>query len=281
MTTTRLPTYFISHGAGPWPWLDESVMPVNFELLGDALRAIPGEVGRKPKAILLVSAHWEEAEFTVQTTANPPMIYDYAGFPPHTYEIQYPAPGAPTVAARVGQLLAEAGIEVRFDDTRGFDHGVYAPLAVAYPDADVPVCQMSLRAGLDPAEHVAAGRALAPLRDEDVLIVCSGVPSYHNMRVRNVPEESKAFDVWLTETMVGHDGQDRVRRLVAWVDAPFARIAHPREDHLLPGMIAVGSAVADPGVRNYHEEDVLGWMSSSSYRFDAVDVDRVQDRVSG
>lgn len=267
MTATQLPTYFISHGAGPWPWLDETVMPVNFAALGDALRAIPSEVGRTPKAILMVSAHWEAPEFTVQTTPNPPMLYDYYGFPAHTYEVQYPAPGAPDVAARVQDLLADAGIASNTDDTRGFDHGVFAALAVAYPDANVPVFQMSLREGLDPQEHLAAGQALAPLRDENVLIIGSGVPSYHNMRVRNVEQESKAFDTWLTDTMVNVGAEDRVRRLSDWETAPAARVAHPREEHLLPGMVAVGAAGADVGHLQYHEENVMGWMSSSGYRF--------------
>lgn len=267
MSTKQLPTFFISHGGGPWPWLDESVMPVNFKQLAEALRAMPEEVGTTPKAILVISGHWEEPEFTVQTSPNPPMIYDYYGFPQHTYEIQYPAPGAPEVAARVAELLTEAGIKVRTDETRGFDHGVYAAMYVAYPDANVPIFQMSLREGLDPAEHLAAGRALAPLRDENVLIVGSGVPAYHNMRLRDVPAESKAFDAWLTETLVDSSAEERVSRLIDWESAPAARIAHPREDHFIPGMVAVGAAQTDAGYRNYHEEDVMGWMSSSGYRF--------------
>lgn len=270
MSDNRLPVHFITHGGGPWPWLDDTVMPVNFAGLADALRAIPDQLAETPKAILLISGHWEEPEFTVQTTANPPMIYDYYGFPPHTYEIQYPAPGAPDVGARVVELLSEAGIEVRTNDTRGFDHGVYAPLYVAYPDADVPVLQMSLRDGFDPAEHIATGRALGPLRDENVLIVASGVPSYHNMRVRDVPTESKGFDAWLTETMVEAGPATRVARLLAWGDAPYARVAHPREDHFMPGLIAVGAAGDDNGHRDYHEEDVMGWMSSSGFRFGPV-----------
>ncbi len=270
MSAKPLPTYFISHGAGPWPWLDESVMPLNFALLGDALRAIPDQVEVEPRAILMVSAHWEEDEFTVQSSANPPMLYDYYGFPKHTYEVDYPAPGAPDVAARIVELLGASDIEVRTDDVRGFDHGVFAPLAVAYPEARVPVVQMSLRTGLDPAEHLAAGRALAPLRDEGVLIIGSGVPSYHNMRLRDVPEQSKAFDDWLTETMVEVDPSERVHRLLTWENAPSARVAHPREEHFVPGMVAVGAAGGDPGHRDYHEEDVMGWMSSSGYRFESV-----------
>lgn len=267
MTAAQLPTYFISHGGGPWPWLDEGILPLSFEGLREPLASIPTEVGRTPKAVLLVSAHWEEPEFTLQTSPNPPMIYDYYGFPQHTYEIQYPAPGAPEVAARVGELLTQAGIEVRYDDTRGYDHGVYAPMFIVYPDADVPIFQMSLREGLDPAEHLAVGRALAPLRDEDVLIICSGVPSYHNMRVRDVPVESRGFDDWLTETMVDSSIEDRIDRLMQWEGAPYSRVAHPREEHFIPGMVAVGAAGDDTGYRHYHEGDVMGWMAASGYRF--------------
>ena len=270
MSNMKLPTYFISHGAGPWPWLDESVMPVNFAQLGGALGAIPDEIGTTPKAVLLISGHWEESEFTVQTSAHPEMIYDYYGFPLHTYEISYPAPGSPEVAARVVELLTEAGIEVREDDARGFDHGVYAALVAVYPDADVPVFQMSLREGLDPAEHLAVGRALAPLTEENVLIMGSGVPSYHNMTVRDVPIESETFDAWLTETMVEVGADERERRLVNWEEAPYARLAHPREDHFIPGLVAVGAAGEAAGHRHYHEERVMGWLFSSGYRFDPV-----------
>lgn len=267
MSFNPLPTYFISHGAGPWPWLEESDMPINFEGLADALRAIPGEIATRPKAILLVSAHWEEPEFTVQTTAKPLMIYDYFGFPAHTYRIKYPAPGAPEVAARVIELLEKSGIVVRSDNSRGFDHGAYAPLYVAYPKADVPVFPMSLRKGLNPAEHLAVGRALAPLREEEVLIICSGLPSYHNMQVRDVTHESEAFDAWLTETMIDCSADERVKRLLAWEEAPFSRLAHPREEHFIPGLVAVGAAENDVGHRSYHEEKVMGWMSTSGYRF--------------
>ena len=266
----RLPTYFISHGGGPWPWLDETSMPVNFELLGDALAAIPSEVGTTPRAVVIVSAHWEEPVFTVQTTLEPPMIYDYYGFPRHTYEIQYSAPGDPAVAARVVSLLTDAGIATATTDTRGYDHGVFVPMHKVYPNADVAVVQLSLREGLDPAEHLAVGRALAPLRDENILLIGSGVPSFHNMRARNVGAESRAFDEWLTTTMVASSPEERVQRLLDWERAPFARVNHPREEHFIPGLVVVGAAGNDDGVRHYHEENVLGWMSSSGYRFDST-----------
>ena len=268
MENNRLPTYFISHGGGPWPWLEPDAMPVNFALLGDALAAIPGEIGVTPRATVIISAHWEEEEFTVQTTPEPPMIYDYYGFPQHTYEIEYAAQGDAEVSARVVELLTNAAIPVHTEAARGYDHGVYAPMYKIYPKADVPVVQLSLRQGLDPAEHVALGRALAPLRDENILLLGSGVPSFHNMGARDVGEESRAFDAWLTTTMTESSPEDRVDRLLNWERAPFARINHPREEHFIPGLVIAGAAGSDVGLRHYHEENVMGWMSSSGYRFD-------------
>lgn len=265
--TRSLPTYFINHGAGPWPWLDETAMPMNFALLGDALRAIPSEIGATPSAVLVISGHWEAPAFTLQSSPTPPIIHDYYGFPPNTYDVRYPAPGAPQVAHRAAELLAEAGLPAELDDSRGYDHGVFVPMHIVYPEANVPVLQMSLRDGLDPDEHLAAGRALMPLRDENVLIIGSGVPSYHNMRLRNVANESRAFDAWLTETMVDVSTDERTERLLRWEQAPFARVAHPREDHFIPGLVAVGAAGDAEGIRHYHEEGVMGWMWSSGYRF--------------
>ena len=174
MSNSRLPTYFVSHGGGPWPWMKDQ-MGGAYDRLEASLARMPAEIGRTPRAVLMVSAHWEEPEFTLQVNPRPPMLYDYGGFPDFTYRIQYPAPGSPEVARRAGELLAAAGIAAREDGERGFDHGMFAPMAVIYPQADVPVLQLSLRRGLDPAQHLALGQALAPLRDEDVLIVGSGL----------------------------------------------------------------------------------------------------------
>lgn len=267
-SSSTLPTYAISHGGGPWPWVKD-LLPGDWAPLEDSLRAIPAEVGVTPRAILVVSAHWEEPSFTVQTHPNPPMLYDYGGFPDHTYEIQYPAPGSPEVAARVVELLEGAGITTDTDAERGFDHGVFAPLYVSYPEADVPMLQLSLRHGLDPAAHLAAGRALRPLRDEGVLIIGSGYPSYHNLSAMGPPaaEPSKQFDRWRTEALVDNHGPARSSLLERWEDAPSARLSHRREEHLLPVMVAVGAAEDDPGFRQYHEERAMGWVTSSGFRF--------------
>ena len=261
----RMPVYFISHGGGPWPWMPQ--MQERYAQLAASLADMPRQLGRTPKAILMVSAHWEEPQFTVQTSAMPGMIYDYGGFPEHTYHVHYRSSGSPEVALRVTQLLAEAGITVAEDGERGYDHGMFSPMQAMYPQAQVPVLQLSLRRGLDPAEHLALGRALAPLRDEGVLIVGSGL-SYHNLRnfgpQAAVP--SRQFDDWLAQTMLESSPQARSQRLVDWEQAPAARMAHPREEHLLPLMVAVGAAEQERAQRVYHEVDFSGGISVSSYR---------------
>jgi aromatic ring-opening dioxygenase catalytic subunit (LigB family) len=267
MSATRLPTYFISHGGGPWPWMKEQMGGV-YDRLEAALARMPADIGRTPRAVLMLSAHWEEPRFTVQSHPNPPMLYDYGGFPDFTYRIQYPAQGAPDVAVRVRELLAAAGIESAEDAARGFDHGMFAPMAVIYPKADVPVLQLSLKRGLAPAEHLALGRALAPLRDEDVLVVGSGL-SYHNLRAFGPAARapSAAFDAWLESTLSMSDAAARSATLADWERAPAARLAHPREEHLLPLMVALGAAGQEVATRVYHESDFFGGITVSSYRF--------------
>jgi len=264
---TRLPTYFISHGGGPWPWMKEQMGGV-YDQLEASLARMPADIGTTPRAVLMLSAHWEAPEFTVQTSPAPGMLYDYGGFPDFTYRIRYPAPGAPDVAARVREALSAAGIASREDAARGFDHGMFAPMAVIYPRADVPVLQLSLKQGLAPDAHVALGRALAPLRDGGVLVVGSGL-SYHNLRAFGpaAREPSAAFDAWLADTLAIADASARTAALAAWERAPAARLAHPREEHLLPLMVALGAAEGEAATRVYHESDFFGGITVSSYRF--------------
>ena len=209
MPDTRLPTYFISHGGGPWPWM-KAQMGGAYDRLEAALARMPADIGRTPRAVLMLSAHWEAPQFTVQSSPRPGMLYDYVGFPDFTYRIRYPAPGAPDVAARVREALAAAGIASQEDAERGFDHGMFAPMAVIYPDANVPVLQLSLKQGLVPDEHLALGRALAPLRDEGILVVGSGL-SYHNLRAFGPAAQapSAAFDAWLESTLAIADAATR------------------------------------------------------------------------
>lgn len=242
-----LPVYFISHGGGPWPYI-ASMKPM-YARTERALRALPARLPARPQAILAVSGHWEAPEFTVSTAARPGMEYDYFGFPEHTYHVRYPAPGAPALAARLRPMLAGAGIALQDDPRRGYDHGVFVPLSLMYPDADVPVLMLSLKSGYDPAEHLRLGRALAPLRDEGVLIIGSGL-TYHNMRGFNRDESTPhatAFEAYLQDAVGQPDVRRRDEMLLRWEEAPGARLAHPREDHLLPLMVAAGAAGADTG----------------------------------
>ena len=245
--SARLPTVFISHGGGPWPFMAIEP-PGAYDGLAAWLRALPHAIGATPAAVLVVSAHWEENEPTVMTNARPPLLYDYYGFPPETYRLRYDAPGSPRLAQRVRTLLHDADIACHDDDARGYDHGVFVPMMLAFPAADVPIVQLSIRRDLDPAAHLELGRALAPLRDEGVLIAGSGM-TYHNLRAFGEAGRapSAQFDAWLTDTVTGSAGAARSARLERWAAAPAARAAHPREDHLIPLMVVVGAAEEDAG----------------------------------
>jgi aromatic ring-opening dioxygenase catalytic subunit (LigB family) len=267
--STRLPTFYLSHGGGPWPYLDEAARRP-YARLEESLRDLPRQLPGKPEAILIVSGHWEERDFAVMSGAAPPMIYDYGGFPEELYRIRYPAAGSPRLAQRAQSLIQQADLPARLDAERGFDHGTYSILAVTHPQADVPVFQVSLRSDYDPEAHLRLGRALAPLRDEGVLIVGSG-SSYHNLRrffgPRGRREDAAQFDNWLQGTLVESAPARRSQRLLEWQRAPAAREAHPREDHLMPLHVVVGAAEQEPGHIAYSERDFLGAIALSSYRF--------------
>jgi aromatic ring-opening dioxygenase catalytic subunit (LigB family) len=266
--SSRLPVYFISHGGGPWSYMDTASRSP-YARLEAALADMPRQVGVTPRAVLMISAHWEEAEFTLTAGLRPPMIYDYGGFPDYTYQIRYDAPGDPSLAAHTRQMIEEAGMSAQLDPERGFDHGAFTPLKVIYPDARVPVVQLSLKRGLDPETHLSLGRAIAPLRDQGVLIIGSGL-SYHNLRQFFSPRgwrPSHEFDAWLNGVVQGGSAQDRSKLLAAWETAPSARAAHPREEHLLPLMVAVGAAGEDVAELTYHETEFLGGLAVSNFRF--------------
>ncbi|MFC4726769.1 DODA-type extradiol aromatic ring-opening family dioxygenase [Coralloluteibacterium thermophilus] len=266
MQPHRLPAFFVPHGAGPCFFMDWNP-PDAWTRTAAFLRGIAATLPTRPRAVLLVSAHWQAPAFTVGSGAAPALIYDYRGFPPHTYALRYDAPGAPALAQRAHALLAGAGLPAAADPARGFDHGVFVPLKVMLPDADVPVAPLSLRRDLDPAAHLAAGEALAPLRDDGVLIVGSGM-SFHNMRGYGDPRFgpiSDAFDAWLAETVEAAPAE-RAARLAAWTDAPSARLCHPPggEEHLLPLMVAAGTG--GPGRRVF--SDRVMETTLSAFRFD-------------
>lgn len=267
MQKTRMPVYFISHGGGPWPWLEGDFRRAHNQL-EQSLQRLPQELPETPKAILIISGHWEEKDFTIMTNPKPPMIYDYSGFPANTYQVKYAAPGSPELAAKVKSLLTKAGLTVQTDSQRGFDHGTFAPLAVAFPSADIPVVQLSIRADYDPELHIKAGEALSFLREEGVLIIGSGL-SFHNMRMLDPKgaKPSHEFDAWLQQTLIKSNPQERRSKLVKWNEAPAARTAHPDEDHLLPLMVAVGAAGTDPAKLSYHDDRFLGGVAASSFQF--------------
>lgn len=264
---SMMPTLYIPHGGGPCFFMEWTMGPKDtWDGMGAWLRQLGATLPNKPSAMVVISAHWEEPDVTVNTAPNPPLLYDYYGFPPETYQIEYAAPGHPSLAMRVQKLLKTADIPSHSNNERGFDHGVFVPLKLVYPDADIPIVQVSLKNGLDPATHLEIGAALAPLRSEGVLIVGSGM-SYHNLRRFNDSgaSDSIAFDEWLNDSVITQDWQQRNQRLSAWNGAPAAREAHPREEHLIPLMVAAGAAGADAGQRIYSER-VMG-MAISGFRF--------------
>jgi aromatic ring-opening dioxygenase catalytic subunit (LigB family) len=242
-----LPTVYLPHGAGPCFFMEWQRGPADtWDRTADYLRGLIASLPERPKAILVVSGHWEAPAFTVGSARWPELVFDYYGFPESTYRLTFGAPGSPGLARRVKTLLAQAGLPTAEDDQHGWDHGVFVPLKLVTPDADIPVVQLSLKDGLDPGAHLAAGRALAPLRDDGVLIVGSGM-SWHNMRgfTPDFTERSITFDAWLEGAVA--DPARRDAALAHWDAAPYGRDAHPREEHLLPLMVAAGAATGEPG----------------------------------
>ena len=265
MKNNRFPTFFISHGGGPWPYIED--MRQRFAVTAAELAKLPSTLPAKPKAILMITGHWEAPQFTVSTSEHPPMNYDYYGFPEYTYHLQYPASGNPELAKRVRDLLRASGTECAEDPERGLDHGVFVPMMLMYPEADLPVVLLSMKSSYDPLEHIKLGEVLAPLRDEGILIIGSGL-TYHNMRGFGRPaslEPSVQFEQYLYDAISNSDPQQRNQDLVNWEQAPFARLVHPREDHLIPLMVVAGAAGKDVGQRVF--TDTVFDVVMASYRF--------------
>ena len=263
MSQERQPSFFIPHGGGPCFFMEDPRGV--WTGMASFLRGLRGTLHYQPKAVIVVSGHWETAGFAFTGTGRPPLIYDYSGFPSETYALRYDVPGAPDLARRAAELLRSAGIAGHVDGERGLDHGVFVPMKVAFPEAEIPVVEMSVDSSFDPALHIAAGRALSPLRDEGVLVLGSGM-SFHNMRAYGDPRAtapSQEFDQWLARA-VEESAPRRATQLAAWATAPSGRFAHPREEHLLPLMVAAGASGA-PGERIYSEL-VLG-TAISAFRF--------------
>ena len=263
----RMPTWFVPHGGGPCFFMEWNP-PDAWNRMGDFLKGLASTLPQQPKAILMVSAHWLESSFDLTSGTNPELIYDYYGFPPHTYELKYPAPGEPQLAARIAALLGQAGLPSKVNPSRGFDHGMFIPLMLMFPDADIPVVQLSLNSNLDPQIHLQLGQSLTTLRDEAVLIVGSGM-SFHNMRGYGDPRVgpiSDEFDGWLTDAVQAEPAQ-RHQALIDWAQAPSARMSHPprAEEHLLPLMVAAGAAGADKGQRVFSDRVMETTLSAFSF----------------
>lgn len=233
---------FLSHGGGPLPLLGDD----GHAEMVSCLKEIAETISR-PSAIIVVSAHWEAENATVTSGANPSLIYDYSGFPPESYEIKYPCPGSPPLASSITKQLKKAGINASSDSARGFDHGLFVPLKIMYPEADIPCVQLSLINGLDPLAHIKLGNALQGLADPSMLLMGSGF-SFHNMKAFFATETidsknaNKSFERWLLDTCSSQSisEEERTKRLVNWEAAPFARYCHPREEHLLPLQVCYG-----------------------------------------
>ncbi len=235
---------FIPHGGGPLPLLGHQPHKKLVAFLQDIPKRIT-----KPSAILIISTHWEEHVATVTSAANPPLLYDYYGFPEESYQIKYPAIGNPALAEKVTRLLIDNGIEAQQNAERGLDHGVFIPLKLMYPKADIPCVQLSLVKGLDPQHHINMGKALAGLKNDNVLILGSGF-SFHNLQAMLSPdgsdkdERNEAFEDWLIETCSEEKlpNEERENKLTQWSNAPHARYCHPREEHLIPLHVCYGCA---------------------------------------
>jgi len=256
------PVLYLPHGGGPLPLLGD---PAHREMISCLEHVVT--LFAKPAAIIVISAHWETDLPTVTSGAQPPLIFDYSGFPKQAYEIQYPVKGAPVLADNIVELLTRSGIEAVSDQTRGFDHGLFVPLKIIYPDADVPCVQLSLVNSLDPMHHIRIGRALAALRRENVLVIGSGL-SFHNLSAFFTPvsdqgrEMNEAFERWLMHTCSATDlgEEERAFRLAHWESAPGARYCHPREEHLLPLHLCYG--IARSPAREIFTLDLMGRRTS-------------------
>jgi aromatic ring-opening dioxygenase catalytic subunit (LigB family) len=263
----KMPTWFIPHGGGPCFFMDWN--PIDeWDRMAHFLKGAAATLPQTPQAIILVSAHWLTPKVSVTSGAHPELIYDYYGFPAHTYELTYPAPGAPELAQQIVQALQSSGMESVEDPQRGFDHGVFIPLKLIFPEAQIPVVQLSLNNSLNALEQLRVGQALETFRNQGVLIIGSGM-SFHNMRAYGNPQYapiSDVFDDWLTKA-VESTPQERDQLLSNWQNAPHARDCHPpkAEEHLLPLMTVAGAAGQDWGRKVF--SDRVMQTTISAYTF--------------
>ncbi|XP_068652776.1 4,5-DOPA dioxygenase extradiol-like [Aristolochia californica] len=257
-----LDTFFISHGS-PLLSVDDS-LPARHFLKSWQQKVLP----EKPSSILVISAHWETDVPTINVLDRNSLIYDFNNFPKQLYELKYPAPAAPKLAARVKELLLEGGFgNVKEDKCRGLDHGVWVPLLLMYPEADIPVCQLSVQTNLDGTHHYNMGKALTPLRKENVLIFGSGSAT-HNLRaprrLEGIHQWALEFDDWLKDSLLDgrHDDVNHYEE-----KAPYPLMNHPQPDHFYPLHVALGAASEGSKAQLIHQSWEDGSLSYSSYRF--------------
>ncbi|KAM3202336.1 extradiol ring-cleavage dioxygenase [Capsicum annuum] len=261
-------TFFISHGS-PTLSIDES-LPARHFLKGFREKCMSHH--EKPNSILVISAHWETSEPTVNSVrGRHDTIHDFYGFPKPMYQLKYPAPGSPELAKRVKDVLMASGFPTVYEDKkRGLDHGAWVPLMLMYPEADIPVCQLSVQPHRDGTYHYNLGKALASLKDEGVLIIGSGSAT-HNLRAlsssKNIASWALEFDGWLKDALLSGRYQD-VNNYD--MKAPHAKVAHPAPEHIYPLHVALGAA--GEGVKGdliHHSWD-LGSLSYASYKFSSL-----------
>lgn len=254
------PVLYLPHGGGPLPLLGHPA----HQNLARFLRTLASRYAR-PSAIVLISGHWETAVPSVTADLNPPLLFDYYGFPPETYHYRYPAPGQPQLALQVSTLLGNGGFDCKLVADRGYDHGMFVPMMLLYPEADIPCIQLSLIKGLDAAQHIRLGECLAPLREQNVMIIGSGM-SFHNLRAVFAGDQpqyrtaSDQFDEWLVTTLSAENlsRTEQQQALERWDAAPYARFCHPREEHLLPLHVCFGAARESGTAEVIFNEPVAG-----------------------
>lgn len=242
MTPTLAPVLYLPHGGGPLPLLGDP----NHQALTQFITGLGNKLA-PPAAILVISAHWETAQPALTAADNPALLFDYSGFPAQSYQLSYPAPGAPELAAEIAEKLQQAGFSPQLNTSRGWDHGVFVPLLMLRPQADIPVLQLSLLKGLDAKTHIALGEAISFLRAQNVLIIGSGM-SFHNMQAffnANLVSDAQlaAFNQYLIDSLQPqYSYAEQAQRLINWQQAPDSRLMHPREEHLLPLHVCFGAA---------------------------------------
>lgn len=269
MNPSLAPVWYLPHGGGPLPLLGD---PRHDRLTG-FIRQLGQTLDRdhaKPAAILVISAHWETAAPSLTSAAQPGLLFDYSGFAPESYQLSYPVPGAPELAALIAEKLQHAGFAAELNQSRGLDHGVFVPLMLLRPQADIPVLQLSLLQGLDPRTHIALGEAISFLRSQNVLIIGSGM-SFHNMQAffrDGVVSDTQveAFNQYFIDSLQpDFSYAEQTQRLINWQQAPYARLIHPREEHLLPLHVCFGAAKGSPATVLFNDKVInktvlgLGW----------------------